>query len=772
MIPSTGASARISRVDLHCHSTASEAAKLGVQRSLGLPECATPPDEVYELAKRRGMDFVTITDHDTIDGCLAIADRPDTFISEELTAWFHGEPQAVHILCYGIDPNDHEYLQAHAADLEQCASYLREHEIASALAHPVFAVAAPLGPRHRRRLAELFGVWEVRNGSRAPELNLPAATYIETHGGTGVAGSDDHAGVDIGRTWTETPHASTPDELLSHVRHGRAAPRGAQGSAPKWAHSALALATRAMLRDADPEATAKPPLEPDAVLRLAERVLSDAAARGGGLSENLTPDTARDLLRGWLRGLGLAEGERPWALIELMQDDAFSHSELYRRARRRHERELSRAVSAAAEAGKDRRSVRAAGQALFDACVPVVPYVPAIAFLGTEVAKLAGRDGEPPRVALAVDGAGAIHGVTHAVERIREHEVPGFEVEVIGTDPRVDRRLPAVAEVDVPLYPGLRVGVPSVPELAETLSRPGYDLVHIASPGPAGIAAAAVARIAGTPIVGSYHTELAAYAGLRSRDFRLEVGARRALSAFYRQCAIVLSPSPSADESIASLGVERARVARWVRGVDLDLYDPGLRDGAAYPGEIKVLYAGRLATEKGIDLLAESFQRARERDPRLHLLLAGGGPEEDVLRARLGDAATFLGWLDRASLARVYASADIFLFCSRTDTFGQVILEAQASGLPVIAVAEGGPLSLIADRHTGWLSPPDPECIASAVAQLAASPFMRDRIARAALSALDGHTWDAALRQLAAGYRLALTGAGRSDSGVPGRVAA
>jgi len=772
MIPSDGAAARISRADLHCHSAASEAAKLGIQRSLGLPECATPPDEVYELAKRRGMDFVTITDHDTIEGCLAIADRPDTFVSEELTAWFPGEPQAVHILCYGIDPDDHEYLQAHAADLEKCASYLCERDIACALGHPFFAVAAPLGPRHRRRLAELFGTWEVRNGSRAPELNLPAATYIETHGGTGVAGSDDHAGVDIGRTWTETPYASTPEEFLSHVRRGRTAPRGAQGSAAKWAHSALALATRALLRETDPAAAAKPPLEPAAVLRLAERVVSDGAARGGGLSENLTADAARDLLLGWLRGLGVGQGERPWTLIELMQDDAFSHSELYRRARRRHERELSGAVGAAAEAGTDRYGFRAAGEALFDACVPVVPYVPAIVFLGAEVAQLAGRDGESPRVALVVDGAGATHGVTHAVERIREHEVPGFQVEVIGTDPRVDRRLPAVAEVDVPLYPGLRVGVPCLPELAETLSSPGYDLVHVASPGPAGIAATAVARIAGTPVVGSYHTELAAYAGIRSGDPRLEIVARIGLGLFYRQCAVVMSPSPSADGSLAGLGVDRKRVARWVRGVDLDLYDPGLRDNAAYPGEVKILYAGRLATEKGIDLLAESFQRARERDPRLHLLLAGGGPEEDVLRARLGDSATFLGWLDRASLARVYASADLFLFCSRTDTFGQVILEAQASGLPVIAVAEGGPLSLIAHGHTGWLCPPDPECLAGSVAQLAASPFLRERIARAALSALDGHTWDSALRELAAGYRLALTGAGRSDSRVPSRVAA
>src|SRR3984957_14169654 len=90
------------RVDMHCHSTASEVSKLGVQRALGLRECATPPQEVYELAKRRGMNFVTITDHDTIDGVLQIVDRPDVFVSEELTAHFRGEPQAVHVLCYGI----------------------------------------------------------------------------------------------------------------------------------------------------------------------------------------------------------------------------------------------------------------------------------------------------------------------------------------------------------------------------------------------------------------------------------------------------------------------------------------------------------------------------------------------------------------------------------------------------------------------------------------------------------------------------------------------
>ena len=238
-----------SRVDLHCHSTASAVSKLGVQRALGLPECATPPEEVYDLAKRRGMDFVTITDHDTIDGALELAERyEDAFVSEELTAWFRGEPQAVHILCWGITRQDHERLQALAGDVEAVAEELSQRAIACALAHPFYSVEAPLLPRHRRRLAQLFPIWETRNGSRAPELNSPAEVYIETHGGTGVGGSDDHAGVDIGRTFTQTTTCATWRAFLDQVVAGDATPLGEHGSAAKWTHAAMALATRALGR--------------------------------------------------------------------------------------------------------------------------------------------------------------------------------------------------------------------------------------------------------------------------------------------------------------------------------------------------------------------------------------------------------------------------------------------------------------------------------------------------------------------------------------------
>jgi hypothetical protein len=177
-----------SRVDMHCHSV------------------FAPPERIYARAKQRGMDFVTITDHDSIAAVRQIADRPDVFVSVELSARFRDAPQTVRVLCWGVSEYDHRWLQRHRDDVEVCAAYLREHRIACALAHPFQPLShAPLTPRQRRRLGELF----------------PAARRL-----------GDGTGLHIGHAYTETPVAATPREFLAHVRAGRAearmpeAPRG------------------------------------------------------------------------------------------------------------------------------------------------------------------------------------------------------------------------------------------------------------------------------------------------------------------------------------------------------------------------------------------------------------------------------------------------------------------------------------------------------------------------------------------------------------------
>jgi glycosyltransferase involved in cell wall biosynthesis/predicted metal-dependent phosphoesterase TrpH len=774
---------------MHCHSAASQLSRLGVQRAAGLPECATSPEEVYELAKRRGMDFVTITDHDTIEGVLAISGRPDVFISEELTAWFRGEPQAVHVLCYGISPDDHGWLQAHRGDVELCAAYMLEREIACALAHPYYTVAAPLTARHRRRLAELFSVWEIRNGARAPELNRPAATYVATRDGIGIAGSDDHAGVDIGRTYTESPHAATPAEFLAHVRAGDVLARGEEGSAAKWAHAAIALAARSLGSGLQAPGARPDPMR---VLAMAQRLLREAGAREGSATGDggVSPEDAGRLLRAWLSAVELDHLDEQ-GLLAHMQEEGFSHADLYRRACRAHERKLRAAVGVAVGAVAAEGELLRAAEGLFEACIAAIPYAPATAFLASEQAKLAAipydgapsgdrllargrrREGRRPRVAILADGIGSTHGVTRTIEEIRQRGVPGFEIEVVGTDAEVDRRLPAVADLEVPFYPGLRIGVPSLAGAVQTLSDGCFDAIHVCSPGPAGVAGALVARALGLPLIGSYHTELSAYAGLRSGDPRVAGSVAMAVAAFYTACDLVLSPSPAADEALAAIGMPSERVLRWDRGVDTSRFRPSLRGQGPARGSIRVLYSGRITREKGIDLLTEAFRLAHERDPRLQLLLAGGGPEQEAVRERLGRRATFLGWLEGEELALAYANAEVFLFPSETDTFGQVILEAQASGLPVVAVARGGPVSLVEDGVSGLLCEPDAGQLAAAMIELAGSERLRARLSAGALASVAARTWERTLERLADGYDgvLARHNTRRAPRGARGRAA-
>jgi glycosyltransferase involved in cell wall biosynthesis len=225
----------------------------------------------------------------------------------------------------------------------------------------------------------------------------------------------------------------------------------------------------------------------------------------------------------------------------------------------------------------------------------------------------------------------------------------------------------------------------------------------------------------------------------------------------YGVCELVLSPSPSADRALEALDVPLEKLVRWERGVERSQFGPRLRTPDMLPADsINVLYAGRLEPEKGIELLADSFLLAREQQPSLRLVLAGAGSAEGYLRKRLGDAVSFLGWLDRDQLARAYASADIFVFASATDTFGQVIIEAQASGLPVVAVAAGGPAGLIDDRVTGLLCAPQAAELAGALAELARSPLLRSRLAGAGLASARARTWEQTLERLALGYRRAL----------------
>jgi glycosyltransferase involved in cell wall biosynthesis len=267
------------------------------------------------------------------------------------------------------------------------------------------------------------------------------------------------------------------------------------------------------------------------------------------------------------------------------------------------------------------------------------------------------------------------------------------------------------------------------------------------------------AGAAGIPVIGMYHIHVHA----------LDASPQQMLGSFYGQCALVLSPSRFADRALRALGVPEPRIARWQPGVERSRFHPACYDSDSLPDAFNVLYAGRLGADKGLDLLADAFQIARDRDPRLHLVLAGTGPYEPRLRSRLSAAtATFLARLDTERLTRVYATADLLVFPSETDTFGQVVLEAQASGLPVLAVDAGGAPELIQNGRSGCLVPPEPAALAGAMRGLARRATLQDRLATGGLMAVRDRTWERSLGQLASAYARAV---GEEEAGGTHEVA-
>ena len=226
-----------------------------------------------------------------------------------------------------------------------------------------------------------------------------------------------------------------------------------------------------------------------------------------------------------------------------------------------------------------------------------------------------------------------------------------------------------------------------------------YELVHAFTPGPAGLSALNAARAARIPVVSNYHA---------TTYERISTTYERT---FYSRCDLVLSPTGAADRSLAALGVQLERVARWEPGVDRTRFSPSYYGSEILPRAFNVLFVGRLARESGIELLAEAFLLARERDPRLHLVLVGRGPDEERLRVRLGAAASFLGWLDGEPLSRVYASADLLVFVDGTNVFGQPMLDAQASGLPTLAREDCAAAGLIENGRNGCLVAPEPHAL-------------------------------------------------------------
>lgn len=756
----------VRRADLHCHSWASNRAAESTLRAIKCPESYSPPAELYQQAKRRAMDFVTITDHDSLDGVLTITDRPDVLVGEELTCWFPEDNCKMHVLVFGITRQDHDALQAMARDIYRVADYIEQHRIAHSVAHPIYRQNDKLEKWHVERLLLLFKGFECLNGAHSslhqdafePLLdginrseiarlsirhNL-APRWPEPWKKARTAGSDDHGLLNIGRTYTLfPPGTNTPADVLECIRSGRCAPGGEAGSSAKLAHTFYAVGIRyfgtAMLKDRPANLPAammqilagqrrKPSNLQMAALfaghaarDLWKRIKSPFApsTEGTGLIKSLFTKSARKNLK--------AHGPM-WAALEQGLPPLGEHEDFFSLVSQIN-RDVTQGIAESVRKSiGDSEFTR-----LFDATSSILtqqfvlfPYYFAFFHQNKErhlLRQITGQkqgktDGSPLKVALFTDTLDETNGVARFIrDMAAQAATSGKSLTVHTCSPRdvVDepwrKNFTPLLAYPMPFYPQLNLTLPPLLEILDWADKQQFDAVHVSTPGLMGLCGWVVARMLRVPLLMTYHTDFPAYALSFTKDYRVGNAVSDAMRWFYGQSNATFTRSTAYRTDLLDMGLSEDRLCSIPPGVNTTTFtpmrrDPGIWQRLGIKEPRRVMYCGRVSEEKNLALLAEAFQRLCRIRNDTALVIAGDGPYLDTFkRTMAGFPAYFLGRQNDAVLGPLYAGADLFAFPSRTDTLGQVVMEAQCSGCPTLVTNEGGPRELVVEGVTGYVLP-------------------------------------------------------------------
>lgn len=357
------------------------------------------------------------------------------------------------------------------------------------------------------------------------------------------------------------------------------------------------------------------------------------------------------------------------------------------------------------------------------------------------------------RLMLFTDTLGEVNGVSRFIRNMGHESLrAGCEL-LIATSTRLEVppepctfNCKPLFAAKMPKYPELDFVIPNKAELVRRADAFAPDVVHVSTPGGVGKVGRDYARKRGIPIAGVYHTDFPAYLEHLFHDEIYGTVAAQYMKYFYRPFELILSRSEQYMESLEKLGFSRGRMAKLEPGIAMDDFDATRRDVGVWDGyglprdSVKVLYVGRVSTEKNLPMLTDIWPKVRERaraagiDARL--VVVGGGPYLDEMKRTLGGHGTvFPGYKHGTELATLYASADLFVFPSLTDTLGQVVLESQACGLAVVVADRGGPKEVVDDGRTGLVLPGGrPAAWVDAVSELVIDHERRKRMGAAGIA--------------------------------------
>ena len=743
----------MSKADLHLHSRYSDRPSEWILRKLGIPDSLSQPRKLYEMLRQSGHDFVTLTDHNTLGAARELKGLDGFIPGIEITTYFPEDHCKIHLLAWNLDDGQFAEIEKLRPNLYDLAKFLHREKIIHAVAHPLLNLDGKMRPEHFEKLILLFQVFESKNGLRSPLgqevataclLALTQAKVEELsrrHGLTPLSpepwrksfmgGSNDHSGLYAGRVWTEVAGAKDAESFLRRVAEGKGIVHGSGGDparlvnglfhiifdflrekvghkAPRGSALILGIVNRFLAGQNPLEISFLDKARYAVEMVTSGKILEFWRSPEGGLNKELSAYLTLPATRKQLQTVLQEEKEperRSFRLAsKIMNDVGF--------------RVVTRFLVKAEKGDVLGGLEPLAG--VIPLGLAAAPYLYSFYALKSDRlmwGQVASDFLEKKPLALenrrkgwCTDTLEDVNGVARTIRtmaeagRKAEADLTILTSRMVKAEEDGVVNFQPVGEFTLPEYDLQKLSFPPVLEFVDHVANRGYTELILSTPGPMGLVGLMAAKILGLQTSAIYHTDFPQYARFLSEDDPLMEGmAWNYMHWFYSQMDRVYVNSQSYLERWVEKGLPREKLMILPRGLDTETFSTKHRDPEFWKkrgavGKV-VLYVGRISKEKELEFLS----RVAEKLPRkkgVTFACVGEGPFLGELKKKMHEGI-FTGVLHGADLSKAYASADLFVFPSTTDTYGNVVVEAMASGLPVIVSNQGGPGELLRDERDG-----------------------------------------------------------------------
>ncbi|MCD4812468.1 glycosyltransferase [bacterium] len=731
----------MAKADLHVHSKYSRHASEWFLKRLGAHESYTEPEEVYRIAKQRGMDYVALTDHNRIDGALHLKKKHpgDVIVGVEATAYFPEDGCKVHVLVYDVDEEHYREIERCRTSIYDLRDYIQKHDMAYAVAHATYSVNNRLKQEHLEKLILLFDVFEGINGARDQNSNLKwmeilenlTPHYIETlkqkHAIQPIsadpwikgytAGSDDHAALFIGQTYTFAGAVGI-DEFLRMIKLKLTVPKGRHNNYQSFAFAIYKIAYEFSRRKSSGFAGSwlgqiNEMVFNNRAISMKHRIKLKLFAKNTN-KEDVMKQSFRSLVEELKQETG-ENIEKKFTIVYKKISDILDNyfSRLFDSFRK----DISKG-----DVFKIIRDIASLIPGIFLA----TPFFSSLKHLFrnrtlTETmlrAVMPERSNVNKRILWFTDTFTEMNGVAETIKQIgwRTHR-HGINLSVVtviephealdGFPPNI-MAVPGIYATPLPGYEKITVRVPSLLKTISMVYQAAPEEMYISTPGPVGLVGLLAGHLLNIKCTGIYHTDFAAQAKLITQEEDFSELIENYMQWFYSLMHCIKVPTSMYMDILEEKGYNPSKLSFYRKGVDTEKFSPGispLESLRQIKGDI-LLYAGRISKDKNLDLLVEIYKIVVSQNRDCHLIFAGDGPYLNELKKKTAmlENVRYLGRLKREFLPAVYTAADCMIFPSTTDTFGMVVLEAQACGLPVVVSNVGGPQEIILHGKSGMIA--------------------------------------------------------------------